>query len=141
MEPECEEVGARASLKLRALLKLRSFYSTTQLVTLFKSHVLPVLEFPTPAVYHATDTALDNLDKVQRHFLREVGLTPEEALKSFHLAHLSTRRDLALLGLVHRTLLQEGPAHFQQWFFLSTRRRHAYPTRFQQSQHNKQLHD
>ena len=26
-------------------------------------------------------------------------------------------RDMALLGLVHRTVLERGPAHFKKWFF------------------------
>ena len=141
MEPECEEVGKRAFTKLRALLKLRRFYTTPQLVQLYKTHVLPVLELPTPAVYHATDTALDNLDKVQRHFLRELGLTAAEALEKFHLAPLSTRRDVALLGLVHRTVLGEGLPHFAKWFFPCRRLRHSYRTRLQEGRHSKQLHD
>ena len=57
--------------------------------------MLPVLEFPTAAVYHATKTTLDNLDKVRRRFLREVGLTEEEALLYYNLAPLNTRRDIA----------------------------------------------
>ena len=72
MIKECEEVGKRASAKLRALLKVRRFYTTPQLVKLYKTHVLPVLEFGTPAVYHATNTALENLDKVQTHFCEKL---------------------------------------------------------------------
>ena len=123
------------------MYKRQRFYTTPQLVKLYKTHVLPVLEFPTPAVYHATNTALENLDKVQTHFLREVGLTERQALKDYHLAPLCTRRDIALLGLVHRTVLKKGPVHFQKWFFLSERQRHAYQTRLQERRHNRQLHD
>ena len=81
MEAECEEVGKRAYSKVRALLKLRKYYTEAELVRLYKIHVLPVLEFPTPAVYHATTTVLQNLDKVQRHFLRELKLTAEQPLE------------------------------------------------------------
>ena len=62
-------------------------------------------------------TELDLLDRVQKRFLREVGLTEEEALCDYHLAPLKCRRDIAVLGLIHRTVLGLGPAHFRNWFF------------------------
>ena len=141
MQAECEEVGKRAFAKVRSLLKLRRYYSTAQLVAQYKTHVLPVLEFPIPAVYHATNKALDNLDKVQGHFLHELGLSREEALAQYNLAPLCTRRDVALLGLVHRTVLGEGPPHFARWFFTTDAQRHHYNTRRQAVLHNKQLYD
>ena len=103
--------------------------------------MLPILEFPTPAIYHATHTALSHLDRVQKRFLREVGLTAEDALLSFRFAPLQTRRDIAALGLIHRAVLGEGPPHFQQWFHLSNKVRHSYRTKYQTKLHNKQLHD
>ena len=141
MKAECVKVGDRASAKLSALIKLRRFYSTPELISLHKTHVLSVLELPTPAVYHVTDTVLLNLDKVQKRFLREVGLTAELALRNYGLAPLSTRRDIALLGLIHRTVLDEGVPHFAKWFFPCVRRRHLYRTRLADSKHSRQLHD
>ena len=105
----------------------------------YKSHVLPTLEFCIPAVYHCTATVLDQVDRVQRRFLREVGLTEEQALNHHNLAPLQTRRDMAMLGLIHRTVLNEGPPQFQQWFFPDTRPKHSYNTKLQESKHNKQL--
>ena len=107
----------------------------------YKIHVLTVLEFPTPAVYHATNTALDNLEKVQRHFWHELGLSKGESLAQFNLAPLDTRRDVALLGLVHRTVLGEGPPNFARWFFIIAEQRHHYTTRRQAALHNKQFYD
>ena len=100
-----------------------------------------MLMFPTPAVYHACNTNLAKLDRVQRRFLREVGLTTEQAFLGFNLAPLQTRRDVAGLGIVHRTVLGQGPPHFRKWFFPSQRARHSHYTRLQDSRHNKQLHD
>ena len=40
----------------------------------------------------------------------------------FNLAPLSTRRDVAMLGLVHRAVLGKGPEHFREFFKLSERR-------------------
>ena len=41
-----------------------------------------------------------------------------EALQFAKLAPPAARRDMALLGLIHRTVLGKGPAHFRQFFVL-----------------------
>ena len=111
------------------------------LVAQYKAQVLPTLEFSTPAVYHCTATALDDLDRVQQRFLREVGLSPEEALAKHNLAPLQTRRDIAMLGLIHRTVLGLSPPQFCDWFYLAEVTDPTYRTRRQSRLHNKQLHD
>ena len=45
-------------------------------------------------------------------------MTAEEALNVCNLAPLSSRRDIALLGLIHRTVLGGGPGHFRTFFRL-----------------------
>ena len=140
MDKQCQEVARRAGWKLKTLLKTKRYYNTRELVGLYKCHVLPVLEFSTPAVYHAATTTLDLLDRVQRRFLKEVGLTEEEALLQHNLAPLNCRRDMAALGLIHRTALGQGPVHFVKWFFPADVS-HSYSTRRQTSRHNKQLYD
>ena len=111
------------------------------LVTQYKSQVLPTLEFCTPAVYHCTASALEELDNVQKRFLGEVGLSAEQALLQYNLAPLQSRRDMAMLGLIHRTVLGLGPPQFADWFVLAAKRAPAYNTRRQQRLHAKQLHD
>ena len=140
MLAECQEVAVRAGWKLKTLLRTKRFFSLKDMVRLYKSHVLPILEFPTAAVFHAATSVLELLDKVQRRFLREVGLTEEQALLHYNLAPLEARRDMAGLGLIHRTILGKGPSQFQKWFFLETATP-AYKTRLQDSKHNRQLHD
>ena len=135
------EVASRANWKLKTLLRAKRFFDTPTLVKLYKSQVLPTVEFPTPAVYHCEATTLDELDKVQARFLRATGLTAEVALLQYNLAPLQTRRDLAMLGLVHRTVLGQGPAHFKKWFFTAGAAPHNYPTKYQTAKHSKQLHD
>ena len=126
MDLQCREVAQRAGWKLRTLLKTSQFHSAPAMMKQYKSHVLPTLEFCIPAVYHCTATVLDQVDRVQRRFLREVGLTEEQALHHHNLAPLQTRRDMAMLGLIHRTVLNEGPPQFQQWFFPDTRPNKAF---------------
>ena len=50
-------------------------------------------------------------------FLKEIGIDEVTALLVFNLAPLSLRRDIAMLGLIHRTILGQGPPHCQKLFF------------------------
>jgi hypothetical protein len=83
---------------------------------MYKSHFLSFLEYRTPAIYHAKREALGRLDNVQSRFLREAGIDDITALMKFNLAPLATRRDIAMLGLIHRTVLRKGPHHFREHF-------------------------
>jgi hypothetical protein len=83
---------------------------------MYKSHLLSFVEYRTPAIYHAIRAVLCRLDHVQSIFLREVGINEQTALLKHNLAPLSTRRDIAMLGLIHRTVLKKGPLHFRDHF-------------------------
>ena len=128
--------------KLRVLQRSARFHTGRELVNLYKSRVLGYVEYRTPALYHATCTTLQQLNKVQDRLLRLAGVADLEALMHFNLAPLATRRDVAMLGLIHRTVLGKGPEHFQR-FFVKAPQRGAYQTRLQERQqrHGRQLVD
>ena len=107
-----------------------------------KAQVLSTLEFSTPAVCHCIRNVLEELDRVHWRLLRELGLTAEDALLNHNLAPLQTRRDIGMLGVIHRTTLGLGPAQFQAWFFPAERRvEPAHNTRRQGRLHSRQLYD
>ena len=122
MDLAVRDVVSQASWKLTTILRTRRFHGVSQLVQVYKSNLLSFVEYRTPAVYHATKTTLSGIDLVQRRFLRECGLSDEDALLHFNLAPLETRRDIAMLGLIHRSVLGCGPRHFAN-MFLPFRRR------------------
>ena len=64
----------------------------------------------------------------QEKFLADVGISSKDALLHFNLAPLASRRDMAMLGLIHRTVLRKGPGHFRQVFRVTDdgSRRHRY---------------
>ena len=109
MYPAVCKIAAEAGRRLKVLLRARRFYDTGALMRLYKAFVLPYAEGSTPAIYHAHPTTLAILDRVQTRFLEECGLTPETALVDFRLAPLSARRDMAMLGLLHRVQLGVAP--------------------------------
>ncbi len=109
---------SEASWRFRSLLRTRRFYNDAELVGLFKAHVLSFLEYRTPGVYHAASTTLLPLDRVLSKFLRDIGVSDVESLVVFNLAPLCSRRDIAMLGVIHRSLLGGGPPQLRQFFRL-----------------------
>ena len=110
------DVVTAAGWKLRTLLRTRRFYNDSDLIVLYKAHLLSFLEYRTPAIYHATRAVLQRLDAVQSKFLRDAGVDELTAIAEFHLAPLAVRRDIAMLGLIHRTMLGKGPSQFAKHF-------------------------
>jgi hypothetical protein len=105
-----------AGWKLRMLTRTRRFYTDAELIVLYKSHMLSFVEYRTPAIYHASRDILRRLDRVQSKFLEDAGADEVTALLEFNLAPLASRRDIAMLGLLHRTMLGKGPPHFKKYF-------------------------
>ena len=102
MNKYCKDLARRLRNKLAMLLNTKWFLTAPELVTQFKAHVLSLLELPTPAIYHAAPTYLQRVDDVQFSFLRAVGLSESEAFVNFNMAPLQMRRDLAMLGALHK---------------------------------------
>jgi hypothetical protein len=116
MQGAVDELVTDAGWKLKMLVKTRRFYTDADLIILYKTHLLSFLEYRTPAVYHATRDILAKLDRIQTKFLQEAGVSEKEALMEFNLAPLETRRDIAMLGVIHRTAMGRGPRHFRIHF-------------------------
>jgi len=116
MSDAVSEIVEAAAWKLRTLLRTKRFYTDSDLITLYKAHLLSFLEYRTPAVYHATKEVLKRLDAVQSKFLKDIGVDEVTALIQFRLAPLSSRRDMAMLGLIHRAVLGKGPPQFAEHF-------------------------
>jgi hypothetical protein len=136
------EVVREAGWKLRTLLRTRRYYNDADLIGLYSAHLLSFLEYRTPAIYHATRDVLSRLDAVQTRFLRNAGVDDVTALIEFHLAPLAIRRDIAMLGLIHRTAIRRGSPHFLEHFKLAEKpgtnhvhRRQMVDPRMQYSRH------
>ena len=110
------ELARNSKLKLSAILRTKRYNSGLHLVSLYKSQLLSYIEYRTPAIYHACDSSLAELDIVQSRLIEAAGMSDIDALQFANLAPLAARRDMALLGLIHRTILGTGPAHFCEFF-------------------------
>ena len=119
-------------------MRAHRYHSTARLVHLYKAKVLSYAEYRTSAIYHACYSTLAKIDKVQTDFLDEIGVSDEDSLMNFNLAPLQLRRDIAMLGLIHRTVLGQGPKHFKDMFF-----EEVCPNRrcSRRARHKHQLHE
>ena len=102
MDVACTEIAAPAHGRLWAFLRGKCFFSTPLLMHLYKSHILSYIEYSTPAVYHAPAFFLSQIDRVQETLLDELVFFAVTAFMEFNFAPLTTRRDIAMIGLLCR---------------------------------------
>ena len=112
------DVATEAGWRLAALLKVRRFFSIPEIFVLYKAQVPSYIESRTPRLYHAAPSVLDRIDRVQRRFLRVVGFTELEALELYRLAPLPCRRDIAMLGVLHKISLGLAPSQLAALFLV-----------------------
>ena len=141
MHTAVKKLTGACSPKLKALLRARRFFTTAELVLQFKSHVLGVVKCRTARLYHTEDSVLKPVDALYDRFLREVGLTAEEAFLVHNLAPLCLHRDVAMLGLLHKCVLGLAHPELCKLFPLSTPAPRHYQTRATVGTHERQLLD
>ena len=126
--------------KLVTLFRVRRQYSIPSFITLYKTQIWSSLEGATPAIAHATFTLLDNIDRVQRKFLRFIGMPWDVAFVEYKLAPLALRRRIALMGLIHRCATGQAPRKLCAMFPLDGRS-NVNRTRRANRYHNLRLVD
>ena len=109
MYDEIQRIRKKARPKIRAILNTRAYYDTLGLLQQYKAHILCLLAQSALAIFHAAQSHLESLNRIQRSFVQELGLTEAQAFLQFRLAPLELRRDIAALGLLHK--IQLGEAH------------------------------
>ena len=139
MRDAIEDLVGEMRWRIKAIMRARRFHSTTAMVHMYNAKVLSYGEYRTAAIYHACDTAISPLNRLQDSFLAELGISREDALLEYNLAPLESRRDIAMLGLIHRCTLGNGPLHFKDFFTPATTLRRN--TRSGGRLHSKQLMD
>ncbi len=134
MATASHKCATKAALKTRSLLRSRRYYNTVDLVMLYKSHVLSFIEYRTPGLHFVSTSVLNKIDDVQSRFLHQLDLSEEVAFMNFNLAPLTVRRDVSMLGRIHRAALCQGPPSLWRFFrrdFVSNITRNWRRHRFQ----------
>jgi len=134
-----DNILKKAAPKLKALLRTRPYFSVTRMMRSYAAHILCLLEGATGAVYHASRTVLERLDRLQDKFVSEMGLDRRSAFLEHNLAPLGLRRDVAMLGLLYRRV--HGLAHpaLCRLFPPAMAPAHRHHTRLASRRHDRQL--
>ena len=93
------------------------YHPAVGLIKQNKAKVLSFAAYKTAAVFYACDSHLSALDCVQDKFFNDIGVSELVALTVFNLAPLRTRRGMAMLGVIHRAVIGQGPPHFANFFY------------------------
>jgi len=95
--------------KITAILRTRAYYTTADLIMQFKTHIWGLIEAHTGGFFHAVTGLLKKIDSAQNRFLHELHISPDDAFLNFNFAPPSLRRNIAILGLLHKRVL--GKCH------------------------------
>ena len=141
MDEETERLTKKVKPKVKASVRTRPFYSVADMVVQYKTHIWPHFESTVGAYFHAADTYLCKLDAIQTGYLQNIQLPVQEAFLDHTFAPLRVRRDIGILGLLHKCVLGEELASLAQFFPQSSARPHSYSTRFAGYRHDRQIED
>jgi len=109
MDQAVEKILSQMRPKIRAIVRTKPHYSTRDLVGQFKTHIWGTMEVHSGGIFHASNHLLDKFDASQRHFLEELGIDERSAFLDYNFAPPSLRRNIGILGLLHKRVL--GIAH------------------------------
>jgi len=125
MQPAVQDILDKVHPKTKAILRTRGLYNHADMIRQYKTHIWSLIEYHNGVIQHACASQLQRIDAAQRGYLRELHLTEESGFVVYNFAPPSLRRDIGLLGFLHkRTLEQCHPAiiaffgrapHVQPW--------------------------
>ena len=102
--------------KIARIRCTKAFHTRRDQLHLFQAKIWSYLEYRTSVIYHCNYELLGDLDALQTNFLCSLRITREVAALQYNFLPLNTRRDIAMLGLLHRAKLGSGPSHFGKFF-------------------------
>ena len=114
MEHAVDALMARARPKIQALLKTQSMYSVSDMLMQYKTHIWSILEYQNGTIMHAAPCLLAKLDDMQKSFVHKLLLTEPMAFVDFNFAPAGMRRDIGILGFLHKRVLGQCHVAIQQ---------------------------
>ena len=105
MHTSIDQLVSKIRPKSTAILRTRGYYSTSELITQYKTHVWSLVEIHCGGYFHAATSLLDKVDQVQRNFLHHLQVSEQDAFLDFNFAPTILRRNIAVLGLLHKRVL------------------------------------
>ena len=121
---------------MKAIVRTRSHYAIKDLISQFKTHIWGLMECHNGGIFHACSSLLEKLDAIHFKFLRDIGSDHANAFLEFNFAPPTLRRNIGILGLLHKRVLGLSHPMFQTLLpFCSD-----VPGAWSPGDHNKQLY-
>ena len=131
-----DAILARMRPKITAILRLRSHYAPQSLIDQYKTHIWGFLECQNGAIFHAATSYLEKFDKLQASFLHELNIEESNAFLDCNFAPPTLRRNIGILGLLHKRVLGKAHPIFQELLPFHVDRFGS----LRQNEHSKQLY-
>ena len=116
MHEAVDEILKVARPKVKALLRTRGFYSHADMFRQYKTHIWNYVEYHSGVIQHAAPTILKRLDDLQTSFVRDLHITEGSAFLYYNFAPACLRRDIGLLGFLHKRVLGLCHAAIAEFF-------------------------
>ena len=114
MNSAVEQVLSKIRPKIMAILRTRGYYSIADLILQFKTHIWGLIEAHMGGYFHAAPSLLQKLDHAQNRFLRELGVSSADAFLDHAFAPVCLRRNIGILGLLHKRVLGKCHPSFER---------------------------
>ena len=114
---ECiEDILHQARPKIKGLLRIRTIYDVPELFNQHETHIWSRTEYRNGTILHAAPSQLARIDSMQRGFLKELHVSEIDAFSKFNFALSVLRRDIDILGLLHKRILGLAHPRFEELF-------------------------
>ena len=114
MHSAIEQLMSKIRPKITAILRTRAYYKVPDLIGQFKTHIWGLIEAHNGGYFHAVPSLLDKIEHAQNRFLKELEVSPEQAFLDFNFAPPRIRRNIAVLGLLHKRVIGKCHPSFQR---------------------------
>ena len=136
MHSAIEQLLSKIRPKITAILRTRAYYNVSSLISQFKTHIWGLIEAHSGGMFHTAASLLQKIDDAQSSFLHQLQMTSEQAFLEFNFAPPSLRRNIGILGLLHKRALGKCHPSFERLLpFLADKVSQTLG-----SGHNKQLY-
>lgn len=107
MELEIQRVFSKVRPKIMTMLRTSHIYSIEAMMGQFKTHIWGYFEYAAGCILHVPDSVLFRFDQLQQKFIDHLGISAEDAFLQHNFAPITLRRDIAMLGFLHKRILSE----------------------------------
>ena len=109
-----DQLLAKIRPKSTAILRTQAYYSIPELIHQYKTHIWGLVEVHCGGYFHASTSLLDKIDQVQTNFIRKIGVSDREAFLEHNFMPCILRRNIAILGLLHKRVIGQCHSSFEQ---------------------------